>query len=102
MRNENFLQIYLCFQEVDRTFTGRHLNANELKTTVSLLRTVAEDAKMQPVLDKLRARGGLSVVGLTGSLIPLHHAVHAHSAPRILLQRYIPLPGINDRESDPQ
>ena len=75
-------------QDVDRAYRRRLLNANELQTVVSLLKTVAEDARMQPVLEKLRARGEMSVIGLSGYLIPLHHAVHAHTAPRLLLQRW--------------
>ena len=72
---------------MERSYTGKRLNANELRTVISLLKTLAEDAKMQPVLEKMRARGSISVVGLTGFLIPLHHAIHAHTAPRMLLQR---------------
>lgn len=82
------LLIIFSLQEVEKGYRGKLLNANELKTIINLLRTVAEDPTMQKTLDKLRSRGDISVVGLSGALVPLHHAVHAHTAPRILLQRY--------------
>ena len=82
-----YRQLHQSLQEVEKLYRGRLLNVNELRTVVSLLEAVAGDPKMQPTLEKLRARGEISIVGLSGMLEPLHHAIHAHTAPRTLLQR---------------